>query len=70
MILMWDADVFKKNTKKIFGKKPDNRTTRIMVTMPDEAIDDNEFIQDLINEGMNVARINCAHNTEDEWEKK
>ncbi len=41
-----------------------------MVTMPDEAIDDNEFIQDLINEGMNVARINCAHNTEDEWEKK
>jgi pyruvate kinase len=58
-----------KNTKKIFGKKPDNRTTRIMVTMPDEAIDDKEFIQDLINEGMNVARINCAHNTEDEWKK-
>jgi len=58
-----------KNTKKIFGKKPKNRTTRIMVTMPNEAIEDKEFIGDLIDEGMNVARINCAHNTEEEWIK-
>ena len=58
-----------KNTKKIFGKKPDNRTTRIMVTMPNEAINGKKYVQDLIKEGMNVARINCAHNTEEEWLK-
>lgn len=56
-----------KNTKKIFGKKPDNRTTRIMVTMPNEAIDDAQLIYDLVSEGMNVARINCAHNKPEEW---
>lgn len=56
-----------KNTKKIFGKKPDNRTTRIMVTMPNEAIHDKEFLADLVDEGMNVARINCAHNSPDDW---
>ena len=58
-----------KNTKKIFGKKPDNRTTRIMVTMSNEAINDPEFTYDLIKEGMNVARINCAHNTPKDWLK-
>lgn len=58
-----------KNTQKIFGKKPKNRSTRIMVTMPNAAIDDEKFIRDLINEGMNVARINCAHNTPDDWLK-
>lgn len=56
-----------KNTKKLYGKKPKNRTTRIMVTMPNEAIDDKEFVRDLIEKGMNVARINCAHNEADEW---
>lgn len=58
-----------KNTKKIFGKKPKNRTTRIMVTMPREAIDDEDFIRELIDEGMNVARINCAHDNEKDWMK-
>lgn len=58
-----------KNTKKVFGKKPANRTTRIMVTMPNEAIKNKEFIEDLIEEGMNVARINCAHNNQKDWQK-
>lgn len=58
-----------KNTKKIFGKKPDHRTTRIMVTMPDKAAKDKELVHDLIAEGMNVARINCAHNGPKEWKK-
>lgn len=58
-----------KNTKKIFGKKPDDRTTRIMVTMPDEAIDDIDHLRHMVLEGMNVARINCAHNSPTEWQK-
>lgn len=58
-----------KNTKKIFGKKPKNRTTRIMVTMPNEAIHEEDYLRDLIKEGMNVARINCAHNEPEDWLK-
>lgn len=59
----------RENTETIFGKKPENRNTRIMVTMPQKAIDDEEFIQELVAEGMNVARINCAHNTPEDWLK-
>lgn len=58
-----------KNIRKVFGKKPKNRKTRIMVTMPNDAIDDEEFIYDLVKEGMNVARINAAHNDPAEWLK-
>lgn len=57
-----------KNTKKVFGKKPDDRTTRIMVTMPNEAISDKEYLRGLVDEGMNVARINCAHNAPEDWQ--
>lgn len=57
------------NTETIFGKKPKNRTTRIMVTMPNEAIDEADFVYDLVEEGMDVARINCAHNSQDDWLK-
>lgn len=71
-----DSDAFdigrrrlQKNVKKVFGKKPENRTTRIMVTMSDEAIEDDKFIRNLIHNGMNVARINCAHNSPEDWEK-
>lgn len=40
-----------------------------MVTMPDEAISDENLIYNLIEEGMNVARINLAHNEAEDWEK-
>lgn len=58
-----------KNARKVFGKKPKNRTTRIMVTMSNEAIDDEDFIFELVEEGMNVARINAAHNEPEDWLK-
>lgn len=57
------------NTKDLFGKKPRNRLTRIMVTMPSEAAKDKKLVKDLIAKGMNVARINCAHDDEETWKK-
>lgn len=55
------------NTALILGEKPNNRNTRIMVTMPTQAAGNIQLVRDLINKGMNVARINCAHDTEDIW---
>lgn len=57
------------NTAEIFGEKPENRDTRIMVTLPTHAADDLDFLVDLISKGMDVARINCAHDNEEIWEK-
>jgi pyruvate kinase len=58
-----------RNSNRIFGKKPDNRYSRIMVTLPAEAAYDYKFVYELILNGMNVARINCAHDNEEVWSK-
>lgn len=55
------------NIEHHFGVEPNNRHGRIMVTMPTEAAYDREYVRSLIEAGMNVARINCAHDTEEEW---
>jgi pyruvate kinase len=51
----------------ILGGRTDGRDVRIMVTLPPEAADDYQLVHDLIMSGMDVARINCAHDTESIW---
>ncbi|MBW8446579.1 MAG: hypothetical protein K0M49_13195 [Arenimonas sp.] len=51
----------------LFGRPPVNRRTRIMVTLPSEAADGPDFILDLARRGMDVARINCAHDGPEAW---
>ncbi|MEM5585722.1 pyruvate kinase [Roseibium sp. AS2] len=53
----------------LFGPKPETRRGRIMVTFPAEAAQDAGFVRDLVRKGMNVARINCAHDDPDTWRK-
>lgn len=57
------------NTEEVFGRCPNGRNTRIMVTLPTEAGDDYNIIYDLIDNGMSIARINCAHDNMDIWLK-
>lgn len=51
----------------LFGPKADARRTRIMVTLPSEAADGPDLILDLARAGMDVARINCAHDGPEAW---
>ncbi len=53
----------------ILGAPERGRATRIMVTMPGEAADDPELIRDLIEAGMGIMRINCAHDSPKVWER-
>ena len=56
------------NTGHLFGKEKSG--TRIMVTLPTEAaLDNGRLIQQLVSAGMDSARINCAHDTQADWEK-
>lgn len=57
-----------KNTRACYGPKPDHHHTRIMVTLPAEAAEDIDLLQKLVDEGMNVARINCAHDNTEVWQ--
>ncbi len=59
----------KKNTKLLFGYKSKKRRTRIMVTLPNTAADDLDFVRTLLANGMNCARINCAHDDAETWLK-
>ncbi|NLT25298.1 MAG: pyruvate kinase [Microbacteriaceae bacterium] len=45
----------------------DARSTRIMVTMPSEAADEPGLVERMGAAGMDIARINCAHDSEIEW---
>ena len=54
-------------TRAVFGAQPDGRRTRIMVTLPPHAATDPSFVRALLEHGMNVARINCAHDSPTQW---
>lgn len=57
------------NTAALLGVAPQKRTVEIMVTMPAEAATDETFVETLLTEGMNGARINCAHDDPETWGK-
>lgn len=51
----------------ILGPSPMPRKTRIMVTMPSEAAENPAFIRELLLQGMNIMRVNCAHDGPAAW---
>ncbi len=57
------------NAKSLLGYRSKGRRTRIMVTLPTSASEDYKLVYNLIKNGMNCARINCAHDTAEEWQK-
>jgi pyruvate kinase len=52
----------------LLGVAPKGREVRIMVTMPTEAAESYELVKSLVETGMDVMRVNCAHDSEREWE--
>jgi hypothetical protein len=55
------------HTRSLLGPEPPGRFVRIMVTMSSEAARDAQLVQDLLIAGMDVMRINCAHDDPDAW---
>lgn len=55
------------HAKRLLGPTPRNRLVRIMVTMPSEAATNERFVEDLVRAGMDVMRINCAHDDPSAW---
>jgi len=57
------------HTTALLGRKLRGSKVRIMVTLPTEASEDKKLVRQLINSGMNSARINCAHDGPETWIK-
>lgn len=56
-------------TNDFFGPGAKDRYSRIMVTMPNEAATDQDLVDRMVKAGLDVARINCAHDDVTTWRK-
>lgn len=59
--------ILRSEAEAVFGPTPPGREVWIMVTLPSEAAVDARLVRDLVASGMDVARINCAHDDPDAW---
>ncbi len=60
--------LLERHTEALLGAPPPGKAVRIMVTLPTEAAADYGLIRKFILAGMDIARINCAHDGPSEWE--
>lgn len=61
------ARLLEERAAEVFGPAPPHRPVRIMVTLPPEAATDARLLNELVGCGMDVARLNCAHDTPQIW---
>jgi pyruvate kinase len=60
-------DRLRQNATSLLGPSPEERISRIMVTFPSQAATDPGLVAEMLQAGMDMARINCAHDGPDEW---
>lgn len=59
--------LLEQHSADLLGPCPAERPVRIMVTLPSEAATDASVARALVSAGMDIARINCAHDGPDDW---
>jgi pyruvate kinase len=57
------------HARQLLGDASGKRAVRIMVTMPSEAASNPDLVRHLLASGMDVMRINCAHDDTSAWVK-
>ncbi|TPW12662.1 MAG: pyruvate kinase [Acidimicrobiaceae bacterium] len=57
------------NAKALLGTPAGTRGTRIMVTLPTQATDDPDLVSQMTERGMDIARVNCAHDAPEIWQR-
>nr|WP_321467518.1 pyruvate kinase [uncultured Desulfobulbus sp.] len=55
------------HAEALLGAAAQGRSVRIMVTMPSEAAHDYDLVHNLLQQGMECMRINCAHDDAAAW---
>lgn len=61
--------LLEQHTDALLGQRPRARGTRIMVTMPSEAAENFHLVRRMLDAGMDVCRVNCAHDSPEAWQK-
>ena len=55
------------HAEQFLGVYPIQDRPHIMVTFSSELMQDRMLVEEMLNEGMSVARINCAHDNPEVW---
>ena len=63
-----NAGLLSQNALSLLGPRHTDRPTRIMVTLPSEAASDPAMVRTMLSSGMDIARINCAHDDPAAWD--
>lgn len=61
------GELLARNAVNLLGPEPEDHATRIMVTLPSEASTDPALVRTMVEKGMDIARINFAHDTPEAW---
>ncbi len=61
--------ILERHADALLGQSRVERRVRILLTMPDEAATDAARVEQWIARGMDLARINCAHGSPQQWER-
>jgi pyruvate kinase len=56
------------HNQALLGNPNPNGAPHVMVTLPSEAATDPQLVESMLLEGMDVARINCAHDDVEAWQ--
>lgn len=59
--------MLEQHSVELLGPYPAGRPVRIMVTLPSTAATDFSIVRELVEAGMDIARINCAHDDAEAW---
>jgi pyruvate kinase len=59
--------LLERHSVDLLGTYPQGRPVRIMVTLPSAAATDYSVVRELVEAGMDIARINCAHDDARAW---
>lgn len=62
------VDLLRRHCKQLFGEAATGQGNAIMVTLPAEAAQRPALIHELVEAGMGIARINCAHDDRQVWD--
>jgi pyruvate kinase len=61
--------ILQKQIQAVFGLTKTERQVRIMVTMPEQAAHNYQFVLNLLKAGTDCVRINCAHDAPVIWQE-
>lgn len=59
--------ILSNRSKSLLGRSREGRTTRIMVTLDIDTAHHPQLLEELLKNGMDIARINCAYYKSSEW---